>query len=63
MDTTDISELSDDDIQEQLTIAEHEAMEARVEYELRNRITRNVLAMDPVLKAIHGGESTDYAEK
>ncbi|KAF2280264.1 uncharacterized protein EI97DRAFT_447823 [Westerdykella ornata] len=61
--SNDVSELSERDLQEQLTVAEREAMEAKAEYELRNRITRNVLAMDPVLKAVHGGESTDYAEK
>ncbi|KAF2263709.1 hypothetical protein CC78DRAFT_581088 [Lojkania enalia] len=46
-----------------LITAEREAMEARAEHELRNRITRNVLVMDPVLKAVHGGEHTGYAEK
>lgn len=59
----DISALSDDELQEQLTIAQREAMEAKAEYELRNRITHNVLVMDPVLKAVHGGERTGYAEK
>ncbi|KAH7380758.1 centromere protein H (CENP-H)-domain-containing protein [Pyrenochaeta sp. MPI-SDFR-AT-0127] len=54
---------SDDALQEQLTIAQREAMEARAEYEIRNRITDNVLVMDPVLKAVHGGEHTGFAEK
>ena len=58
-----ILELSDDEVQEQLIKAQREAMEARADYEIRNRITHNVLVMDPVLKAIHGGERTDYAEK
>ncbi|EUC37099.1 hypothetical protein COCCADRAFT_1879 [Bipolaris zeicola 26-R-13] len=40
-----------------------EAMEAKAEYEIRNRITHNVLVMDPVLKAVHGGERTRFAEK
>jgi hypothetical protein len=60
---TEISALSDDQVQAQLVIAEREAMEAKAEYELRNNITHNVLFMDPVLKAVHGGERTGYAEK
>lgn len=60
----DIAQISDDELQDQLTIAQREAMEARAEYELRNRITHNVLVMDPVLKAVHGGElTTGSAEK
>lgn len=55
--------LSDDELQEQLTLAEREAMDAKAEYEIRNRITHNVLVMDPVLKAVHGGEQTGHAEK
>ena len=60
---SDYSGLSDDELQEQLAIAQREAMEAKAEYEIRNRITHNVLVMDPVLKAVHGGERTGYAEK
>lgn len=59
----DVSSPSDDDLQEQLIVAEREAMEARAEYELRNKITHNVLVTDPVLKAVHGGEETDFAER
>ena len=54
---------SDDALQDRLITAQREAMEAKTEYEIRNRITHNVLVMDPVLKAVHGGEHTDYAEK
>ncbi|KAF2819091.1 hypothetical protein CC86DRAFT_450306 [Ophiobolus disseminans] len=60
---SDLSELSDDELQVQLTIAQREALEAKAEYEIRNSITHNVLVMDPVLKAVHGGERTGYAEK
>ncbi|XPS73388.1 hypothetical protein M3J09_005535 [Ascochyta lentis] len=59
----DVSTLSDDDVQEQLIVAEREAMEAKAEYEMRNRITHNVLVTDPVLKAVHGGEETSFVEK
>lgn len=59
----DVLSLSDDDLQEQLTAAEREAMEAKAEYELRNRITHNVLVTDPVLKAVHGADGTRFAEK
>jgi hypothetical protein len=50
-------------VQEQLTIAQREAIDAKTEYEIRNRITHNVLLMDPVLKAVHGGARTGYTEK
>lgn len=59
----DVSALSDDVLQEQLIAAQREAMEAKAKFEIRNRISHNVLAMDPVLKAVHGGEDTDFAEK
>ncbi|KAJ5024854.1 centromere protein H (CENP-H)-domain-containing protein [Bipolaris maydis] len=59
----DLSALPDDLVEERLTIAQREAMEAKTEYEIRNRITHNVLVMDPVRKAVHGGERTRFAEK
>jgi hypothetical protein len=59
----DVSGLSDDAVQEQLIIAEREAMEARAEYELRNRITHNVMVMDPVIKAVHGSDHSEFSEK
>lgn len=62
-DAHDVSALSGDALQEQLIIAQREAMEAKAEYEIRNMITHNVLVMDPVLKAVHGGEHTASAEK
>ena len=55
-DVPDLSALSDDVLQEHLTTAEREAMEAKAKFEIRNRISHNVLIMDPVLKAVHGGE-------
>lgn len=59
----EVSNLSDDDLQEQLIKAEREAMEAKAEYELRNRITHNVLVTDPVLKAVHGADGISFTEK
>ena len=59
----DFSALPDDLVEERLTIAQREAMEAKTEYEIRNRITHNVLVMDPVRKAVHGDERTRFAEK
>lgn len=59
----DVSTLSDDDLQEQLIVAEREAMEAKAEYEMRNRITHNVLVTDPVLKAVHEREENSFVEK
>lgn len=58
---SDMAGLSD--VREHLIKAEREAMEAQVEYELRNRITRNVLAMDPVLKAVYGSDRSGHDEK
>jgi len=59
----EVAALSDDALQEQLARAQHEAMEAQAEYEVRNRITHNVLVMDPVLKAVHGAGQTGAAER
>lgn len=59
----DVSSLSDDDLQEQLIVAERDAMEAKAEYELRNRITHNVLVTAPVLKAVHGSGEASVAER
>ncbi|KAF2687271.1 hypothetical protein K458DRAFT_361895 [Lentithecium fluviatile CBS 122367] len=59
----DASALSDDAVQEHLVTAQRELMEAKAKFEIRNRISHNVLMMDPVLKAVHGGEDTDFAEK
>jgi hypothetical protein len=59
----DVSALSDDAVQEQLTTAQDEVVKAKAEYEIRNRISHNVLVMDPVLKAVHGGEETGFFEK
>jgi hypothetical protein len=59
----DVSGLSDDELNEQLMIAEREAADARAKYLLRNKMTENVVVMDPILKAVHGGETTGYVEK
>jgi hypothetical protein len=59
----DVSALSDDAVEEQLTTAQDEVVKAKAEYEIRNRISHNVLVMDPVLKAVHGGEETGFSEK
>lgn len=53
---SDISALSDDVLEEHLMIAEREAMEAKAKFEIRNKIAHSVFAMDPVLKAVHGGQ-------
>lgn len=56
LDGSDVSALSDDVLHEHLMTAEREAMEAKAKFEIRNRISHNVLIMDPVLKAVHGGQ-------
>ncbi|CAN9316571.1 unnamed protein product [Alternaria alternata] len=59
----DASATPDDLLEGRLTVAQREAMDARAEYEIRNKITHNVLVMDPVLKAVYEGEQTGFAEK
>ncbi|PVI07329.1 hypothetical protein DM02DRAFT_608876 [Periconia macrospinosa] len=59
----DTSALSDDELQEQLITAQRDAMDAKAKFEIRNRVSHNVLVMDPVLKAVHGGEDGDFLEK
>ncbi|KAL5388425.1 hypothetical protein DPSP01_002998 [Paraphaeosphaeria sporulosa] len=55
-DVSDVSALSDDVLHEHLMAAEREAMEAKAKFEIRNKVSQNVLIMDPVLKAVHGGQ-------
>lgn len=52
----EVSAPPDDDLQDQLITAERKALEAKAKFEIRNRISHNVLIMDPVLKAVHGGQ-------
>ncbi|CAN9115895.1 unnamed protein product [Alternaria alternata] len=62
-DAHDASATPDDLLEGRLTVAQREAMDARAEYEIRSKITHNVLVMDPVLKAVYEGEQTGFAEK
>ncbi|OJD39991.1 uncharacterized protein BKCO1_200055 [Diplodia corticola] len=55
--------LSDDEVAQQLIAAERAAMEARASYMIRNKITDQVLTMDPVIKAVHGGSTTSFEER
>ncbi|KAL1800473.1 hypothetical protein ACET3X_000815 [Alternaria dauci] len=55
--------IPDDLLEGRLTAAQHEAMDARAEYEIRNKTTHKVLVMDPVLKAVYEGEQTGFAER
>ncbi|KAF2500817.1 hypothetical protein BU16DRAFT_557265 [Lophium mytilinum] len=59
----DLAAISDDVLDEQLIIAEREALEARAEYLLRNKVTQSILAIDPVLKTVHGGANITDAER
>ena len=59
----DFAALPDDLVEERLIKAQHEAMEAKAEYDMRNKITHNVLVTDPVLKAVYGGEQTPFSEQ
>ncbi|KAF2144971.1 uncharacterized protein K452DRAFT_222087 [Aplosporella prunicola CBS 121167] len=54
---------ADNDIEQQLIVAEREALEARAAYLLRNKIVDHVLVTDPVIKAVHAGSNASYAEK
>ncbi|KAL1650302.1 hypothetical protein SLS58_001115 [Diplodia intermedia] len=55
--------LSDDEVAQQLIIAERAAMEARASYLLRNKITDQVLITDPVIKAVHAGSTASFEER
>jgi hypothetical protein len=59
----DVSALSDDAVEEQLITAQRDLLEAKAKFEIRNRVSHNVMVMDPVLKAVHGGEDTEFADK
>lgn len=59
----DVSSLSDDEVAEQLATAQQELVDAKAKFEIRNNIAHNVMLVNPVLKAVHGGEITDFAEK
>ena len=63
VDAHDPFAVPDDLLEGRLTVAQREAMEARAEYEIRNRIIHNVLVMDPVLKAVHDGDETWFVER
>ncbi|KAB2576588.1 hypothetical protein BFW01_g2885 [Lasiodiplodia theobromae] len=62
-DSTSNENLSDDEVAQQLIIAERAAMEARASYLLRNNITDQVLITDPVIKAVHGGSTATFEER
>ena len=51
------------DLREAISKAEREAMEARADYVLRNKIIENVVIADPVLKAVHGGRDETFADR
>jgi len=55
--------VSHDGVDEQLRLAEREALEARAGYMLRNKIIENVLTVDPILQAIHSGSRATSAEE
>ncbi|KAF2097632.1 hypothetical protein NA57DRAFT_77885 [Rhizodiscina lignyota] len=57
------STVSDDQLDAQLKVAELEALEARANYVLRNRIIQHVLITDPVLKAVHKGTDGNVLEQ
>jgi len=59
----DISTLSDQEVQTEIKKAEHELLEARSKYALRNQIIQNVIITDPVLKAVHSGANATELER
>jgi len=59
----DPDDASHDDLNEQLRLAEREALEARAGYMLRNKIIENVLIADPILQAVHTGSRATSAER
>jgi vancomycin resistance protein YoaR len=59
----DISTLSDQEVQTEIKKAEHELLEARSKYTLRNQIIQNVIITDPILKAVHSGANATELER
>lgn len=50
----DVQEASDDDdVEQQIAIAERELLEARATYSVRKKAVEAVLMTDPSLKAVH----------
>lgn len=45
--------LSGEDVEEQLSIAERELLEARATYTVKRKAITSVLMTDPTLKAVH----------
>lgn len=58
-----LDEVSDDELDVQLKVAEQEALDARANYVLRNRIIQHVLVTDPILKAVHKGADGNALEQ
>ena len=56
-------EEDEEELRDAISKAEHEAMEARADYVLRNKIIENVVIADPVLKAVHGGRDETFADR
>ena len=56
-------EKEEENLRDAISKAEHEAMEARADYVLRNKIIENVVIADPVLKAVHGGRDETFADR
>ena len=54
---------NEEGLQDAIRKAEHDAMEARAAYVLRNKIIENVVIADPVLKAVHGGRDETFADR
>ncbi len=46
-----------------LKVAEQEALEARANYALRNRIVQHVVITDPILKAVHRSTNGNALEQ
>ena len=54
---------NEEELQLAVDKAEREAMEARAEYMLRNKIIQSVVIAHPVLKAVHGGSDELFADR
>lgn len=50
-------------MQAEITKAEHDLLEARSKYMLRNQIIQNIIMVDPVLKAVHSGANATDLER
>jgi len=49
--------------EEDIKTAQHELLQAKALYQVRNNIVENVLVANPILKAVHAGDNATVVEQ